>query len=205
MIKPNKYVVDGVKKLFSLAKTKIRLARESDTIETKPRPLPLVKRFHNQSVSTITEAMEFTKGLKASMDYGNPMRVAETTLALMDVVEGVKHEFEPSKLCVLAGQKEIQQVKKAVDEGEKINILVMDGRPRKGLNIYVGYDPPINSIHYGRPPTTLAHYLTQAFNSQTLSHKNILRETRVFRGRETLINTAIAYGIQFHCSDENKK
>ena len=40
----DKYVKEGAKKILSLTRTKIRLAKEAGTVECRPAPLPLVKR-----------------------------------------------------------------------------------------------------------------------------------------------------------------
>jgi len=36
----DRFAINGVKKIFSLARTKIRLAEEADTVYVKPKPLP---------------------------------------------------------------------------------------------------------------------------------------------------------------------
>jgi len=200
----DKYVVKGVKKMFGLANTKIRLAREAETIWVKPKPLPLVKFIYAEYVESVDDAAEKLIQLKSDIDYDDPHIVAKTVLALMDIIEGVKHRFEPPELCVLVDEKIMREIEGKAAEGSKINILLMEEEVREGVNLYVGYNTPKNVIHYGRVPTTLVHYLVYAFNSEKLSQDNKLVNTDILLGHKTLILDAIYFAIKHYCGGVNE-
>jgi len=181
-----KYVIKGVKKLFSLARTKIRLARQANTLYTKPKPLPLVKKLAGVEVNTIDEAEKHLEKLKKDIDYSNPKTMAETTIQLLDIIEGVKHKYEPKEYFCLLTQREI---KKLLEEEEEVNILLAcqpseTCQPaEKGINLYIGENPPKNTIHLGRVTTNLASFLA----TTNLKLENI----KIHNNQKTLINNAV--------------
>ncbi len=201
----DKYAVKGLKKLFGLTKTKIRLAREAGTIQVKPKPLPLVEVLSGVRINSVDDAEARLHELKSQIDYESPGSVSSTVLELMDIIEGVKHQFEPKKLCVLVDEKTLEEIEGKAAEGSKINILLMEEEAREGVNLYVGYDPPKNVIHYGRVPTTLAHYIAYAFDSEKLSQDTRLINTDITIGHKTLILNAIYFAIKQYCGGENER
>lgn len=198
MTAPNKYFVNGVKKLFGLANTKIQLAVEAETEYTKPRPLPLVELLTARKVESIEEARKYLEGLKTEVDYNSEPNMASTTFLLMDLIEGVKHKFEPPEYCVLVGDDTIQEVEQRVASGEKVNILLMTEKHREGVNLFVGADPLEGTIHYGRVPTVLTHYLNYAMRSGTLSDEMHLLNTRVVMGYKTLLLNAAYHALRVY-------
>lgn len=181
----SKYATKGAKKLFSLTKTKIRLARESKTVYVKPKPLPLVKFFSGAEINTIDEAEEFRQTLKDKIDYDNPESIAKTIFQLMDIIEGVKHKYEPKEYFCLLKEEEI---KKILRENKKINLLLAHP-PVEGLNLFIGEDPPDNTIHYGRVTTNLAVLINIALPKE-------IKKMNIHIGRKTLINNAVHYALE---------
>jgi len=179
----NKYAVKGVKKLFSLTKTKIRLAKEVKTIYTKPKPLPLVKKLAGVEVNTIDEAENLWQTLKEKVDYNNPKSMAETTLQLLDIIEGVKHKYEPKEYFCLLTQEE---TKKLLEK--KVNILLACQPTTKGVNLYIGENPPKGVIHLGRVTTNLATFLAIALPK--------LKNIKIHSNQKTLINNAVYHALE---------
>jgi len=93
--KVDRYVRDGAKKLFSLTKTKIRLAEEAGTAECRPHPLPLVKRLSGEDISTVEEAKQYRETLLKNTPFDDEKSVASSVLQCMDLIEGVKYLYEP--------------------------------------------------------------------------------------------------------------
>lgn len=194
----DKYAVKGLKKLFGLTKTKIRLAREAGTIQVKQGPLPLVEYVSGIQIKSVDEAEARLQELKANIDYLNANSVCSTVLELMDIIEGVKHLFEPPELCVLLRDEEFRRVEQRVVEGDKINLLLMSEEILDGVNMYVGYEPPKGSLHLGRVPTTLSSFMAYSLNSNTLSSDMKLRNVRIVLGHQTLILNSIFNAIQHY-------
>ncbi|MBU0762013.1 MAG: hypothetical protein KKD39_03225 [Candidatus Altiarchaeota archaeon] len=191
----NKYFVWGVKKLFGLASTKIRLARESDTTYVQPKPLLLAELLSEKRIQTVDEAQERFTELKDTIDYGVESMMSSTVLELMDIIEGVKHRFEPPEFFPLVDDTVLGSIEKQVDAGDILNILIMDETSNPGVNLYIGYDPPHDAIHFGRVPTNLSKYLFYAFKSDILSDNMRLKKTNVCIGRKTLINESIYFAL----------
>jgi hypothetical protein len=188
----DRFVVKGVRKLFSLTRTKLRLAVEADTVDTRPCPLPLVKRLSGEEINTVEEAVEYRDKLHNKVDYSKPGVIAKTVFELLDIIEGVKYRFEPPELCVLIGEDELEAVEeKAVIGSLPVNLLLLTGEAPEGLNVFLGENPPEGSLHLGRVPSTLAFFLDFAFNSRYFSEDLLLRNIQVFLGRKTLILHAI--------------
>jgi len=200
----DKYVVKGAKKLFGLARTKIRLAKEAETVRVRPEPLPLVELISGVQVRTVDEAIDRVSDLRSLIDYENMGSVAPTVLELMDIIEGVKYRFEPPELCVLVGNEELKSIEKMVNDGVSLSISLMSEKPVDGINIYIGYNPPKGAIHYGRVPTTLSHYLAYAFRSEVLSDNMYLKNTHISLGHRTLILNAIYHSILNYVAGEDR-
>ena len=192
----DRFAIKGTKKLFGLARTKIRLAEEADTIETKPAPLPLIKLLSGEEITTVEEAKEYRDKLRDSIDFSDSGGVAMAVFELLDIVEGVKYKFEPPELCVLVGEDELKAMeRRAMKESLPINVLLMTENAPEGVNIFIGEEPPENSLHLGRVPSTLAIFLNFAFNSAYLSEESRLKNIRAILGRKTLILDAIYFSL----------
>jgi len=189
----DKYVIKGVKKLAGLTRTKIRLAEEAKTLQTRPAPLPLVKLLSGVELETVSDAKDYVE--KIVFDFEDGEGTAKTIFELMDIIEGVKHKFEPPEYFALVGEDAFQEIEDRVDRGEQVNILLMDNGLKEGVNLYVGYEPPEGVIHFGRVPTTLAAYLAYALKSSVLSKDMKLKNTTVSLGHGTLILNAIYYAL----------
>lgn len=181
----HKYAIKGVKKLFSLAKTKIRLARQADTIYTKPSPLPLVKYLSNIEVNTVEEAERHLEKLKQNIDYNKPKSMAETVFQLLDIIEGVKHKYEPKEYFSLLTQ---EGIKKLLEENE-VNLLLACQPAGEGINLYIGENPPENTIHYGRVTTNLASLIA-------VTLPDSMKKLHVRHSGKTLINNAIYHAME---------
>lgn len=192
------FTVKGLKKLFGLTKTKIRLAREAGTYQVKPKPLPLVEVLSGVRINSVDDAEARLHELKSRIDYDSSSSVSSTVLELMDIIEGVKYQFEPHELCVLLGDEEFRRIDKKASEGEKINLLLMSEKIFGGVNIYVGYQSPEVALHLGRVPTTLSSFMAYALNSDTLSSAMRLRNVRIILGHQTLILNSIFHAIKHY-------
>jgi len=192
----DRFAIKGTKKLFGLARTKIRLAEEADTIETIPAPLPLIKLLSGEEITTVEGAKEYRDKLRDSIDFSDSGGVARAVFELLDIVEGVKYKFEPPELCVLVGEDELKAMeRRAMKESLPINVLLMTENAPEGVNIFIGEEPPENSLHLGRVPSTLAIFLNFAFNSAYLSEESRLKNIRAILGRKTLILDAIYFSL----------
>ncbi len=195
----DRFFARGVKKLFSLAKTKIRLAREAYTVELRPSPAPLVKRLSGVKLATVDDAARRRDALRTATDFGSKASLAQTTVELMDLIECVKYRFEPEGFMPLMGPSGLRKVEERMAGGaEEVNVLVMDEACRDGVNLYAGHEPPAGAFHVGRVPTTLTHYLAYALDSDVLSDGARLKNTNAFLGRKTLIGNAVCNAINHY-------
>ena len=192
----DKYAVKGVKKLLSLAKTKIRLAEEARTIVCRPSPLPLVKLFTGCVIESVDEAKQRRKELVANADYLSPMSLACTVVQCMDIIEGVKYKYE-SPECVShvdpAGFLSIEQ--RAVRDSVSMNILLMAKPLPEGINVFVGDDPPQGVIFLSGVPTSIATLLCYAYGSDYFSSGMGLKNVVSCLGQRTLLADAIHYSL----------
>ncbi len=199
----NRFAAKGLKKLFSLAKTKIRLAREANTIAVKPTPLQLVKKLSGESVTTVDEAEKHALRLNTEADYSNAESIASTVFQLMDVVEGVKYNFEPHEAFALITAGELRGIEANLrDAGEKLNFLLMSNQILSGVNFYVGFKPPEKALHYSLTPTSIATFLDYAFKSSYLSDGMRLQNIRTALGSKTLIMNAVHYSLIAYGAEE---
>ena len=108
----------------------------------------------------------------------------------------MKYRFEPPELCVLIGENELKAVEeKALKNLLPVNLLLLTGEASEGLSVFLGEDPPENSLHLGRVPSTVAYFLDFAFNSRYFSEELRLRNIQVYSGRKTLISHAICFSL----------
>lgn len=196
MCKIDKLTIKGVKKLFSLAKTKIHLAKEYNTIYAKPAPLQLIKLLSEQEIKTVEHAEEYLNQLKERIDYTDEMNVAKTVFELMDIIEGVKYKFEPQEFMANVDDKKLSEIeKKAKENFMMLNILLMTKNANPGLNLFIGYDQPEGTIFLSRVPTTLVYVINFAFNSKYFSSGLKLKNINVILGHRTLILNAVFFAL----------
>jgi len=192
----DKFVVKGTKKLLSLARTKIRLAEEAETVYTKPRPLPLVKLLSGREIKTIKDAKAYRDELVQNLDFSDSRNAASTILQVMDIIEGVKYKFEPPQFCSLLNEEQLDDVEKEAKENSmKVNLLLMTRNSYDGINLYIGDKPIDGVIHFGRVSTTLSFFLNFAFNSNYLSEKTRLKNVNSCLGHKTLILNAVHFAL----------
>jgi hypothetical protein len=199
-----KHAIAGTKKLLSLTKTKIRLAKEANTIDCKPSPIPLVKFLSGASIENIDSAAEYREKLLKEIDYSNDQLVASTVFQCMDLIEGVKHKYEPKEYCFNPTQEDLLDIeKKAKEENEKINLLIMSDKSLLGINLYIGEkeNKPENAIYVSGVPTSLAEFVLFALKSEYFSSQGRLRNIKIVLGRKTLINNAISSSLAAYGAD----
>lgn len=188
----DKYTVQGVKKLLALTRTKIRLAEEAGTMHTKPRPLPLVEFFSKRKIETVADAKNHALELKDSADFSDERRIAETVFQLLDVIEGVKYGFEPKESCALVDDRKLNEVEvTAKQDSSSLNILLMTKNIPDGINLFVGENPPVNAVHLGVVPSSLAFFLNFAFHSDYFFDGKNLKNINSVLGNRTLLLKAI--------------
>ena len=195
----DKFTIKGTKKLFSLTRTKIRLAKEAETKHTKPAPLPLVKLLSGQGIGTVEQAEEYRETLKSNIDYDNPKNTAKTIIELMDIIEGVKYKFEPQEFMPNLDVGQMEKIEKTAKENSKpLNLLLMIGKVPENpsdLNLFVGYDQPDGTTFLSRVPTSFAPVLDFAFNSDYFSKNKKLRNINLILGHQTLILNAVYFAL----------
>jgi hypothetical protein len=192
----DRYVISGTKKLFSLVRTKIRLAGEADTFECRPDPLPLVKRLSGVTISTIAESKVYREELLKNASFSDERSVASSVLQCMDIIEGVKYKYEPPQYMSnidARGMKDIDA--RAKEEALSVNILLMTRAATGGIDLFVGEDPPAGTLFLSGVPTSVASFLEYAFCSPYLSDGCSLRNIRCVLGRRTLIINAIHHSL----------
>jgi len=191
-----KITIKGIKKLFGLTKTKIRLAKEAKTEYTKPKPLPLIKLLSGKDIDTVLQAEEYLNQLKEKIDYADDKSAAKTVFELMDIIEGVKYKFEPLEFMVNVDYEKLSEIEgKAKEKQMPVNLLLMTEKERGGLNLFIGYDPPKNTVFLSRVPTTLAYFINFAFNSEYFSDGLKLKNINIILGHRTLILNAVSFAI----------
>lgn len=191
-----KYIIKGAKKLLSLTRTKIRLAEESDTVYTKPTPLPLVKLLFYVEIRTIEQAKKYRDDLVDNTDFSDSKSVASAVIQAMDIIEGVKYGYEPEDCLSHIDEKRFKEIEsQAIKEGKPVNILLMTKKIPEGLNIFVGYDPPKEVVFLSCVPTSLATFLNLAFNSDYFSQNLKLKNINSILGHKTLILNTIHFSF----------
>ncbi|HIE34339.1 MAG TPA: hypothetical protein EYP86_04295 [Candidatus Altiarchaeales archaeon] len=189
------YTRKGVKKLFSLTRTKIRLAEESNTIETKPKTLPLIKFLSGIEIRTVAETKQYSNELKERIDFSNSTDVATIVFELLDIIEGVKYRFEPKEYCTLIGEERLREIEiRARKDSKGINLLLLSKTAPSGINLYIGENPPKVAIHLGRVLSNIVPLLNVLFHSNTFCEKG-LHNLRVVNEHKTLITNAIVFSL----------
>ena len=208
-----KHAIAGAKKLLSLTKTKIRLAKEANTIDCKPAPLPLAKYLSGISIETIDSAAEYREKLLKEIDYSNDYSVASTVFQCMDIIEGVKHKFEPEEYCFNLSTEDLIKIEEnSRKESIPLNILLMTtsvvpsltGMLRhNSINLYIGEkeNKPENAIYVSGVPTSLAEFILFALKSNHFSSNQRLKNIKCVLGRKTLINNAISSSLAAYGAD----
>lgn len=192
----DKFVVKGIKKIFSLTRTKIRLAEESHTVYVKPRPLPLVKILSGKKINTIEEAKQYMEEMKEHMDYSQTKDSATTVLQLMDIIEGVKYRYEPDEFMPQITENYLKKMEdNALKENSPMNIQLMTLKSYGAVNLFIGKNPPENTILLGGVPSNLAFFLRYALKSDYFSKDLMLRNVKSIRGARTLIINAIHHSL----------
>ena len=192
----NKFIVKGVKKMLGLTRTKIRLAKESDTKDTKPAPLPLIKMLSGRELKTVSDAEKYLDELKLNINYAHPGSIAKTVIELMDIIESVKYKYEPAEFLTNISEDALKDVEgTAVERSAPVNILLMTLDTPCGLNLFIGENPPKNVFFLSGVPTTLSFFLNFAFNSDYFSGNLRLKNVNVVLGRRTLITNAIWFAL----------
>jgi len=181
----DRYVVLGTKKLFSLTRTKLRLAEEADTVETRPSPLPLPKLFAGVELNTVPDSRAYWQALKDKVDYTDDLSVASTTLELCDIIECVKYRFELPEYMPLINE---------IPSGKPLTILLLtpDGSPGA---LYIGEDPPPGVMHYSRVISGIAPLLHHLYRSPYLSEGTRLRNVEVRYGGRNLLGNAVNHAL----------
>ncbi len=132
----DRYAVKGFKKLSGLCRTKIRLAEEAGTVNTRPSPLPLPRLYSGVELKTVEECRKYAEELRNSTDFDDSLSVAYATLELCDIIEGVKYDFEPPEYMPLTDE---------VPSGKPATILLMADaaeRPEDSTPVFIGRNPP---------------------------------------------------------------
>jgi hypothetical protein len=192
----DKYALLGAKKLFSLVKTKIRLAEEADTFECRPDPLPLVKRLSGVNISTIAEAKDYREELLKNTSFSDEKSVASAVLQCMDMIEGVKYKYEPPQYVSNIDARMIADIEGRAKEKElSVNILLMTQTAPEGINMFIGENPPAGAVFVSGVPTSIAPFLEYAFGSAYFSDGCNLRHIRCVLGHRTLIIKAIHHSL----------
>lgn len=192
----DKHAIGGAKRLLSLTKTKIRLAEESETIYTKPKPLPLVKLISGKNIYAVEQAKEYREELAKNIDYRDPRSIADSVIQAIDIIEGVKYKFEPAEFQCLIDDRTMKKIEESSKKNSsKINLLLMTKTASERINLFVGENPPENSIHLGRVPSTIADFLRFAFSSDYFSEGKRLKNINSILGRRTLILNAIWFSL----------
>jgi hypothetical protein len=195
----DKFVKKGVKKLFGLARTKIRLAVENGNVVTRPAPLPLVKRLAGVGVGTVAEAGEYVAGLRDALDFSGERVVASTVFQLLDVIEGVKYGFEPDEAFHLIGVDDLDGVEGRCRSGNApLNLLLLTSDVPAGVCLFVGDNPPAGVVHLGYVISTLSFFLDYAFHSDYFSGGRDLRNIVVWTGGSNLLASTVGWAVNVY-------
>lgn len=184
----------GLKKLFSLTKTKIRLAEEARTIELKPSPLPLIKFFSGKELRKVAEAKKFRDELSKKVNFENNREIAETTFQLLEIIEGVKYKFEPENCCFSLNEEKLKEFE---NEKKELVILIMTklSYPEKGINLFFGENTPKGAIFISKVPSSIAPLLNYAFHSRYFFKDGKLQHITSVLGRKTILAKLIHFSL----------
>jgi len=195
----DKYIKKGMKKLFALTKTKIKLAEQHKTSKLKPAPLPLIKIISAKELFTLEDAKSFLEELKAELDFNSSVEVARTTLELLEVIEGVKWKFEPSRCFSQISEDDFKKLEeRCLKENLELHFLFMTKSvPENAIGIYIGENPPSNAIFLSEVPSSISTILPYLFSSSYFSYfpKLKLRNVASVLGKRTLLNSLIHFSL----------
>ncbi|WP_456434854.1 hypothetical protein [Methanopyrus sp.] len=171
----------GLRKLRSLVKVKIRLAKEHGTVEVDQPPLPIVKSRYGEVLETVDDAENFFERELRRMHKVKLEEVPRVVFCAFDVIEGVKHEFEPEKYLYRSG---------AVPAGVKaltLDIMTDDHRENA---VYIGEpSPEVSRDRWaGRVVSVLSRLLPECVEVGLLEDIRELEGVRVRIGKFTLLN-----------------
>lgn len=184
----------GLKKLFSLTKTKIRLAEEAGTTELEPSPLPLIKFFSGKEIKKVAEAKNFREELSKKVNFNDREEIAETTFQLLEIIEGVKYKFEPEDCCFSFNEEKLKEFE---NEKNELVILIMTKRsyPEKGINLFFGENTPNGAIFISKVPSSIAPLLNFAFHSNYFFKEGKLQHITSILGRKTILAKLIHFSL----------
>ncbi len=171
----------GLRKLRSLVKIKIRLAKEHGTVEVDRPPLPIVESWYGEALETVDDAESFFERELRRMHKVELEEVPKVVFCAFDVIEGVKHEFEPEKYLYRPG---------AVPEGVRtLTLDIMTDDHREGA-VYIGEPhPEVDRDRWaGRVVSVLARLLPECMEAGLLEDVRKLEGVRARIGRFTLLN-----------------
>ncbi len=177
----------GLKKLRSLVRIKIELAEDHGTEEVDLRPLPIVKEYYGEEIRTVEEAREFYESELERMHRVELEEVPKVVFSAFDVIEGVKHEFEPEEFMYQGC--ELDRL-----DGLKLDIMTDDARDGAA---YVG-EPPEDveeGLWVGRVVSTISRLLPECAEAGLIKRCSDVKGFDVRVGRFTLLNyvTAVAF------------
>jgi hypothetical protein len=190
-----KYVTDGVKKLFGLTRTKLRLAKEAHTLEAIPSPMPLVKLFCGLDVSSLAECKAHLKRLRDGVDYSDDLNMAMTVIQLCDIIECVKHRFEHPDYMPLFHREEFAiLLAECYDAKAPLGILLMvqEVMPH---SVYVGEDPPPGVRHYSRVVSGVAPLLHHLYDSAYFHEGVRLRNVKIAYAGRNILGNAVNFAL----------
>jgi hypothetical protein len=193
----DKYAVRGLKKLFSLCATKIRLAREAGTVEVRPAPLPLVKLYGGVELNTVDECWEYRGRFKDGVDYSDAHSVASAALQLADIIEGVKYAYEPLEYMPLIDEEGLKSIEEDCSKTDKPLTILLLTHESCEHSVFIGDNPPPKVRHYSRVISGVAPLLHHLLRSQYFSDGVRLRNVRVHYGGGTLLGAALYHALTF--------
>lgn len=192
----DKHAIKGVKKILSLVKTKIRLAEEYGTVCVKPKPLRLVELLSRVRIETVVEAKDYLLELKRNLDLENPKSVSDTVLQSLDIIEGVKYEFESGSFHLDdEALSEIEAQAKVRNTHVTLLLMTRGILQNGGINLFVGEDKPEGSILVGEVPSTISFFMSHALKSDYFSKNMRLVKVNSILGGRSLILNAIHYSL----------
>lgn len=182
----DRYSARGLKKLYSLTRIKLRLAREAETAESRPAPLPLVKLFSGVEVNTVEDCFAHRERL---MSAGSSF----AALQLCDIIEGVKYRFEPAENMPLMSSEQFSVLEDGCRNARQpLCILLM--APNEGLyphSVFIGEDPPAGCPHFSRFVSGTAPLLHRLYASDYFRDGPTLRNVSVSFGCRSLLGNAV--------------
>jgi hypothetical protein len=191
----DKYVVKGVKKLFCLARTKMRLAEEAGTVEARPAPLPLVMLLAGKELMTVSDCKTHWQMLKGGIDYSDDATVAVAVLQLCDIIECVKHRFEPAEYMPLFGAEEFKRLEAECKAAKAPMTILLMATEAVSCSVFIGEGPPQGVRHYSRGVPGIAPSLHHVYASAHFSDGKKLKNVAFRHGGRTLLGNAVEVAL----------